>query len=258
MNDDMQKLFLAIENYIRPTTFPVAVRASREGDEAPAKARSPMKDIGHQLTLCQSVGLARRHGWTMRLAEDDHGCPMSLAILGYTSPAKLLTGELAFGTYASTREAARLMDSSNTFLPRGRIKELWLAPSNRADFDADIVLVYGNAAQIARMIQGANYKSGKGVDSKSFGRLSCSSYIARTLKEDECSLVVPSGGERVIALAQDHELIFSVPRSKFGEVAEGIELIHKSGFSRFPTPFFGLLSEPRFPEKCYDTVCRYE
>lgn len=222
--------------------------------QRPAKAKKPIEALKHPIALCQGVALARRYGWTMILDKQDHACPVGIVLMGYESPDKLDSGCIACPGYAGSVEAGAIMEQSNAKLPQGSLKELWLAPLDKAEFEPDLVLVYGNAAQVARMIQGANYNTGKGVSSKSFGRLACSSYIARTYLEGECSLIVPSGGERVFAICQDDELIFACPAVKFEEVAYGLEAVHKQGLVRYPTPFFGLLAEPKFPEYYYSIL----
>lgn len=61
--------------------------------------------------------------------------------------------------------------------------------------------------------------------------------------------VVPSSGERIFGGTQDHEMAFSVSRSKFKDMAEGLEYVGKHGGFRFPVPVFGTMAEPKFPEK---------
>lgn len=250
MTEGVQKLFKAITTYIRPTTFPVAVKLVLDQDETarPAKAKKPKEALGHPIALCQGVALARRYGWTMILDRQDHACPVGVVLMGYESPEELNRGKVACPGYADSVEAGAMMEQANAKLPQGMLKELWLAPLDKAEFEPDVVLVYGNAAQVARMVQGANYKSGKGVSSRSFGRLACSSYIARTYLEGECSLIVPSGGERVFAICQDDELILSIPANQFADFSYGVEAVHKQGLIRYPTPFFGLMAEPKFPD----------
>ncbi|MDR7868366.1 MAG: DUF169 domain-containing protein [Sporomusaceae bacterium] len=255
MTDNAQKLLNAITAYIRPTTFPVAVKLVFDGEEAqrPAKAKKPMETLRHPLALCQGVALARRYGWNVVFDRQDHACPVSIVLMGYEPPEMLDSGKIACPGYAGSVEAGAVMEQANVKLPNGP-KEMWFAPLDKAEFSPDVVLVYGNAAQIARMVQGANYKTGKGVSSKSFGRLACSSYIARTYLEGECSMIVPSGGERIFAICQDDELIFSIPASQFEDVAYGIEAVHKQGLIRYPTPFFGLLAEPKFPDYYWSII----
>jgi len=247
--ESLNKLSAAINKYIRPSTFPTAVKFSKEKDAFHGKHKRPISDIGNPIALCQGVTLARRLGWSMVFGKEDHGCPVGLIVLGYHSPKKLLAGDIAYPYYAETPEIGRVMEQSGKFLPMKSVEEIWISPLDKAEFQPDLVLIYGNAAQVARMAQGANYCTGKGVDSKTFGRMACSSYLARTYLEQECSLVVPSGGERVFANTMDDELIFSIPSKYFKDVAAGIEAVHKEGLSRFPTYFYGMSMMPKFPAK---------
>jgi uncharacterized protein (DUF169 family) len=247
--ESLNKLSVAVDKYIRPITFPVAVKFQNKKVAFPGKSKRPLNDIGNPIALCQGVTLARRLGWSMVLGKEDHGCPVGLIVLGYYSPEKLLEGDIAYPYYAENVEIGRVMEQSGKFLPMNSIEEIWISPLHKAEFQPDIVLVYGNAAQVARMAQGANYSTGKGVDSKTFGRMACSSYLARTYVEQECSLVVPSGGERVFANTMDDELIFSIPATCFKQVSIGIEAVHREGLSRFPTYFYGMSMKPEFPSK---------
>lgn len=254
MLDKAIKLNQTIKEYIRPTTEPVAIHLAQEGETVHFKAKYPVKKLGHRIAFCQAVSLARRLGWTLAMERDDHGCPAARIILGHDSNEKMLDGMIAYPGYAESVDAAKIMEESNTYLPLGMYKEIWVAPLDRAEFEPDIIVTYGNAAQIARMVQGASYRTGKGVVSRSFGRLACSSYVVRTLLEDDYSLVVPSGGERIFAHTQDDEIIFSIPISKIEDITIGIEAVHKQGLSRYPTAFYGSLVEPNFPNKYWEIL----
>ena len=239
----------ALEEYVRPATFPVAVKLAAAGEKAPDKARHPVGELGHPSALCQGMAMARRYKWTVVFEKEDHGCPAGAVVLGHYKPDKLLEGAIAHPGYAATPEAGQAMERANAFLPHGSVQAVWLAPLARAGFFPDVVVVYGNAAQVGRLIHAANYVSGRGVESRSFGRLACSGYIVRPVVTGECALVVPSGGERIFALAQDDELIFAIPRARMREVAEGLAATHNQGMARFPTPFFGITAQPVFPVK---------
>lgn len=249
-----QELSRTINEYIRPATFPVSVRLVPEGGSLPEKAKRPLSHVGHKVALCQGVALCRRYGWTMCFSEEEQACPVSLVVLGFRPAEKMLEGTIAFPSYTASLEAGATMERSMALLPNGFFKHMVVTPLHKETQRPDLVLVYGNAAQIARLAQAANYKTGAGVACKTFARMACSAYIAKPIVEKECSLVVPSGGERVFALAQDDELIFAIPADKFAEIANGLEETHKQGLSRFPTPFFGLLAEPNFPTKYWDLV----
>ena len=57
-----QEIGRIIEKYIRPITFPVAVKFQEKKDQPPGKFKRPLKDLGHPIALCQGVALARRIG----------------------------------------------------------------------------------------------------------------------------------------------------------------------------------------------------
>lgn len=249
-----KELELVINKYIRPATFPLAIKLQKKKIEYQGKYNRPLKDGGHKLAFCQAITLARRLGWTIIFSKEDHDCPVGAVVMGYYSPKKLLEGNVAYPFYAETMEIGRIMEQSNKFLPQKSVKEIWISPLHRANFHPDIIIVYGNSAQMARMAQGANYKTGKGVESKAFGRMACSSYIARTYIDNECTLVIPGGGERVFANTMDEELIFSIPSNRFKDVAFGIEAVHKEGLSRYPTYFYGMNIKPNFPDKYFEII----
>ena len=54
-----------LNRHLRLNTFPVAVRFLRSWDEAPERAKRPLKDLGNRLTTCQAVSLSRRYGWAI-------------------------------------------------------------------------------------------------------------------------------------------------------------------------------------------------
>jgi hypothetical protein len=44
-------------------------------------------------------------------------------------------------------------------------------------------------------------------------------------------------------------MAFAIPRSKFRDLVEGLDYVRKQGATKYPVPVFGVLSEPKFPEK---------
>ena len=78
-----------------------------------------------------------------------------------------------------------------------------LAPLHLATFDPDVVVCYGNSAQITRFVQGALYKVGGYIESRFAGRGACGGEITVPYSQDKCNVIVPGGGERVFALTGD-------------------------------------------------------
>src|SRR3989475_9919318 len=78
-----------LQLYIRPQTFPVAIRMLRPGEEIPEKARRPARDFKKLSMNCQVIDMARRYGWMIALTREDHICSLGIAALGFGKPPHL-------------------------------------------------------------------------------------------------------------------------------------------------------------------------
>ena len=206
-----------INKYIRPATFPIALKLCQTEDELPDKVRRPMRDMGHPINLCQGTALTRRYGWSMALSKEDQCC---------------IGGAQAMGFIPKGSEGPVGKDKQ---FESGKYRYHLTATLERADFDPDVVIVFGNSAQIMRLVQSATGgPGGQGkVNAVATGFGDCGDIAARTVLSGECQFILPSGGDRVFGSTQNHEVIFTTPGSKLGEVMESLEKTHKMGF-RYP------------------------
>lgn len=250
MDERTNRLREAIEEHCRPATSPVAIRLAREGEAPPQKVRYPLKHVGNRLAVCQGMTAARTFGWTMAYGEKDHACPLPRVFMGHISPEKFLEGPIA-QFYQDDPECGKKMEASYPRWPMGVYREIWLSPITRCEFVPDLVVAYGNPAQILMLIQGANYGIGTGIRSLSSGRFGCAAWIAGVIQAGECTYMIPGPGERVFAGTQDHEISFSVPYSRIDDLVKGLKYIRSKGAYRYPVPNLGILSEAKLPEKYY-------
>src|SRR5580704_2067365 len=141
-----------LEEFIRPTTFPVAVRFLRNGEAPPPKAKRPLADMDRHVTVCQGWGIARRYGWTTVLRAEDMKCPLGALVAGFAIPNKFYEeGNLCAGMYTESAAAgARTEAATEKFAP-GEIDGIVFGPLARVDFDPEILIIYGNAAQVMRL-----------------------------------------------------------------------------------------------------------
>lgn len=251
-----QREFLqVVEEYIRPLTYPVAVKLLKGGEGFPEKTRFPQKVAGYRWALCQGIAMARRVGWKVGFRREDHSCIVAMMMFGYEEePEAVKNGEIVYPYYAETAAAGRKTQEGTPRLPLDAIDGIVMAPLARADFAADVILVYGTPAQIIRLVQGALYRSGGKVESAFTGRGACGSEIIVPYQTQDCKVIIPGGGERVFAHTADEEMVFAVPACKLEDVAAGVEATHKSGIARIPTPFLGMRAQPQYPEKYHEVA----
>jgi uncharacterized protein (DUF169 family) len=250
MNKIIEDFFMTIEKQLKVATTPVAIKLVKEAESPPPKAKYPLKSFGHRIAVCQGMTIARTLGWTIAFRKEDHACPLSSVFLGHVDPAPFLDGAIA-GYYQDHEECGKRMEQSFSRWPVNSIRETWLSPMNRCEFEPDLAVVYGNPAQILYLIQAANFGHGPGVRSSSTGRGGCAAWIAGVLQSGECTYMIPGPGERIFAGTQDHEMSFAIPYPKFETVMNGLKYVKDQGAFRYPVPNLGILSEPKMPEKYY-------
>ncbi|MFH1115165.1 MAG: DUF169 domain-containing protein, partial [Pseudomonadota bacterium] len=145
---------------LRLRTPPIGVKFLPDGSGFPEKTRRPLETLGKRITICQAVTLARVYGWNVGLTKKDLVCVPAMISFGFTragdQPATLgkLFCNVSFG---STVESARSEAASMSLLENGSYSGIVLAPAAKDLFEPDTVAVYGNPAQIMRLIQGWTY-----------------------------------------------------------------------------------------------------
>jgi MtaA/CmuA family methyltransferase len=237
-----------LQTYLRPQTFPVAIRMLRPGEAIPERARRPARDFKKLSMSCQVIDMARRYGWTIALTREDHICSLGIAALGFEEPTHLHnSGTLCEGMYTETKEAGRRSEAAVDRFGTGAYHTLLVAPLDRAAFEPDLVCVYGNPAQIMRLTQAALYRQGGKLASAFGGRVVCSDIIVTTMQTGRPQVILPCSGDRIFGQTQDHEMAFTIPWSQMEEVVAGLRGTHAGGI-RYPITQF-MEYEARLPSR---------
>ncbi|HXG17394.1 MAG TPA: uroporphyrinogen decarboxylase family protein [Calidithermus sp.] len=237
-----------LATYVRPQTFPVAIRMLRPGEPIPERAKRPARDFKKLSMNCQVIDMARRYGWTIALTREDHICSLGIAALGFEKPTHLHTsGTLCEGMYTETKEAGQRSEAAVDRFPVGEYYALLVAPLERATFEPHLVCVYGNPAQIMRLTQAALWKRGGKLTSAFGGRVACADIIVTTLQTGQPQVILPCSGDRIFGQTQDHEMAFTIPWAWMEEVIEGLRGTHQGGI-RYPITQF-LEYEAKMPPR---------
>ncbi len=230
----LKKLDEALLRFVRPDTFPVALRMLKPGEEIPPDLKVPSKSFHEQWIVCQSIGVARRYGWGIAVGRDDVICPLASVAFGLRKPNDAyLNGFAAVGVYCKDEQGAAHMEAETWKFEPGEYEHVCVAPISRAKFEPHVVAVYANSAQVMRLVQAALYARGGKVTSTSGGRLDCSEIVIQTMKTNEPKVILPCSGDRIFGMAQDTEMVFAFPWSYADEIIAGLEGTHAGGI-RYP------------------------
>jgi len=237
MNDMTATLRLldeALARYIRPDTYPLGIRMLTQGEAIPEGVKIPSQTMGEQWIVCQSIGVARRYGWSLAVGKEDIICPLAAIAFGFRKPNdEYLRGFASVGMYCKDEQAASNLEASTWRFDPGSYEYVCVAPLNRATFEPHVVAVYANSAQVLRLVHASLWKRGGRVSSTSGGRLDCAEIVIQTLTTNEPKVILPCTGDRVFGMAQDTEMVFAFPWGCANEIVEGLDGTHKGG-TRYP------------------------
>jgi uncharacterized protein (DUF169 family) len=224
----------AIGRFVRPDTFPLALRMLAPGEPIPPDVRVPSRSVGEQWIVCQSIGIARRYGWGVAVGRDDVICPLAAIAFGFRAPNdEYLKGFASVGMYCKDEAAASALEASTWRFEPGTYDYVCVAPLARCRFEPHVAAVYANSAQVLRLVHAALYKHGGRVVSTSGGRLDCAEIVIQTMTTAEPKVILPCTGDRVYGMAQDTEMVFAFPWALAADIADGLEGTHKGGV-RYP------------------------
>jgi uncharacterized protein (DUF169 family) len=173
--------FKEISNFIRDElrlkTFPVAVNFLKNKTDFPEKTRQPSVVLQKRVTICQAVTMARVYGWTVGLTREDMICVPAMIAFGFSGsddPSATLARLFCEVNFHDDETQARKGINSMNLLENGRFEALVLAPLAKCLDEPDTVAIYGNPAQIMRLVQGRVYQSGERLLGTFGGKVECS------------------------------------------------------------------------------------
>ncbi len=250
--DEVLALDSALQKYVRPPTFPAGVRRIRSDTDIPSTAKRPLRDLGVRVAICQALGIARKYGWTLAVKGEDISCPIASLVHGFDEMTDaFLRGQSYEGMYNVSLEAGK---KSADQVPKCSLHEqegYVIGPLSRREYEPEAAVVYGNPAQILRLILAYLWKRGGRMSTSTSGAVDCADVVTQTFRTQESQYVLPCYGDRIFGGTSDEEMIFTIPRHQFGEILEGLQGTHKAGI-RYPIPSY-LRFEGTFPAK-YEEV----
>jgi uncharacterized protein (DUF169 family) len=96
------------------------------------------------------------------------------------------------------------------------------APLSTANFKPDLVLVYSNTAQLRSLLLAIKYQEGRILKSDFDPIDSCVYSVVPSIKKGDYRITIPDPGEYERAMADEGEIILSIPSDKLKGLMEGL------------------------------------
>ena len=243
-----------LEKRLRLKTFPVAVKLLERESDIPDVAKRPLRDMGHHLSLCQAFQLSRRAGETVAMLLEDNWCFEPVVGYGLAEPPQyFMEGHNRYPRDVSTLEAGSHYAEEFPRLETGKYVGIVSAPLAQTPFEPQVVMVYGDSAQLGLLLLGREYREGFNLKCALSSHAACVYAVVPAVQTGHCQVAVPCRGDHYRAMAGDDEMIFTVPQAGLEELMAGLRHVNSTG-SRLPTGY-GFLPEYPLPES-YAKIAR--
>ncbi|MEM1573431.1 MAG: DUF169 domain-containing protein [Candidatus Methanomethylicaceae archaeon] len=202
-----------------------------------------------RLTICQIINASRLYGWAWTVLSEDVECVLGAIALGLENTNFVDNKEIFMRLgYVNDDESAKRFASSIPKINKLN-KGFIIGPLETFDIEPDLFIIYGNSAQMMRLIQGVVYamEGERLVFSTSGDCGICGDGIANAYNTQKPQIVIPCYGERRFGHSQDDELAMVIPFRYLEKIIEGLEKTHNVGI-RYPIPIAAAISELEIPE----------
>lgn len=239
-----------LKTALRLRTEPLAVAFLRDAASLPEKTRRPLQVLGKKVTICQGVTMARVYGWSLGLTPADLICVPGMLAFGLSpdpDPGQEIAALMCEVGFHQDLDSARQEVAALARFGSQEIEALYLAPLERLVLDPEVVVVYGNPAQLMRLLQGAAFGLGERAQGDFGGKIECSSYLIGPYKTGKVRVVIPGMGDRIFSMTQDDEMVVSFPVGLLAGVLKGMAEAGKKIGARYPITFYQNF-QPEFPQ----------
>ena len=181
-------------------TSPLAEKMLVNEDDIPEGAYRPRRDDGIHYAQCQAFALSRRDKRMVAMLKEDNWCPAPITAFGLDERLErpdMVPGK-AFGYYR--------------FEP-GRYIGILTAPLETAPFVPDLVLMYPTTNQLRSLLSTFSPEEGEQIESHFFAP-SCTYAVVNPMIDGKYWIVLPDPGETARAVADDGEMMISIPQAK--------------------------------------------
>lgn len=228
-----------LNELLRLKTDPVAYkRLEKESDLAKIK---DMVRLAKPATFCQVIFMARVLRLTVGITQTDMVGDRCMRIHGTqptTEESMRAEAQMLSTTWFKNPEEAYQQQIDTYRIPHGQ--SVVVAPLTKAGFEPEVVLIFGNPAQIMTLMCGMQKEKYERFDFSFTGEGACADSLARCYVTGKPSLAIPCYGERGFGQVADDEIVIAMPPIELDRAISGMKRLAKIAFGfRYPIVSIG-------------------
>jgi uncharacterized protein (DUF169 family) len=241
---DWAGLSREMECLLRLKTSPIAYKRLEKKEEL-EKIPEVMR-LDHRATFCQVPALVRRIGLTIGVTRDNLGerCARINGLAPTTEKEVAWEANSFARTWFANVEEARKQMAAYPLVPPG--EAVVLAPLASGKFYPDVILIYGNPAQMMLLMNGLQFKDYERFQFFFIGEGSCADGLAQCYTSGKPALAIPCLGEREFGTVTEDELVMALPPGMMAKAVEGLQALKARGIA-YPIKYIGPSCDPSVP-----------
>jgi uncharacterized protein (DUF169 family) len=199
--------------------------------------------LDRRASFCQVPAMVRTIGMTVGATRENFGDRCArINGLAPTTEKQVAWEVEGFATtwFANAAEARKQM-AEYPLVPPG--EAVVLAPLAAAKFDPDVILIYGNPAQMMLLMNGLQFKDYERFQFFFIGEGSCADGLAQCYTTGKPALAIPCMGERAFGAVTEDEMVMALPPAMMAKAVEGLQALKERGIS-LPIKYLGPLCDP--------------
>ena len=199
--------------------------------------------LDRRASFCQVPALVRNMGLIVAATRDNFGerCAR-INGLAPTTEKQIAWEADAFATgwFANVEEARKQM-AEYPVVPPG--EAVVLAPLASGKFYPDVILIYGNPAQMMLLMNGLQFEDYERFQFFFIGEGACADGLAQCYTTGKPALAIPCMGERAFGAVTEDELVMALPPGMMAKAVEGLKTLKSRGIG-YPIAYLGPLCDP--------------
>ncbi len=176
-------------------------------------------------TFCEVVERSRKQGEILRITKDDIDCPFALEVLGLQKISWGKLGEII----TSKQFGPQTLKFISTFsiIGGGGCKSIVIGPLKDLRTTPDVVLIYGDADNLVKLVNAWTWMRGKPINVSMHGIGGiCSESVAAAYNKTEPTIcALPCKGSKQLGKLEAGEIIFASRYNFLDELIKGLKEI---------------------------------
>jgi uncharacterized protein (DUF169 family) len=194
--------------------------------------------------FCQIPFMARVGGMTVGLTSEDKvgdRCKRIHGLQPTGEKEKLQEAKLLSRTWMPSVEEGLKQQEDYPRVPPG--EAIVVGPLAKENFEPDVVLIYGNPAQIMMLMCGLQKIKYERFQFHFIGEGACVDSIGQCYATGKPALAIPCYGERAMGQVKDDEIVIALPPAAIDRALDGLKKLAKVGF-KYPISHIGAYVDP--------------